>query len=195
MRITEERWLPIPDYPCGYYVSNLGKIKRVFTRRVGSHVVCFCKILCPSNNGRYQITRFRKECKRWYLHRLVATLFLPIPEKYKGIHPSKLNVDHVDGCVSNNRADNLRWCLPVENANYPLHRLNLSLARKGKASWKKGLVGIKQKAVILLGGDGGYFESPKVAAKITGISLFNVYASAYHRRTTTNGFRFRYINE
>ena len=193
--IREERWLPIEDYSFGYFISNFGRIKRVFTRRVRNHVVGFHYILRPGTNGRYYVVKPRKQDKRYYLHRLVAAKFVPVPDRYEGIPLDQLNVDHIDGCIDNNRADNLRWCLPVENANFPLHRQNLSIARKGKAAWNKGLSGIKHKAVVLLGGEGGFFESPKVAARTTGTPLYNVYASCYKRRATANGLHFRYINQ
>lgn len=196
MRYTEEEiWLPITDYSFGYFISNFGRIKRVFTRRVRNHVVGFHYILRPGTNGRYYVVKPRKQDKRYYLHRLVAAKFVPVPERYEGIPLDQLHVDHIDGNLKNNRADNLRWCLPVENANYPLHRQNLSIARKGKKAWNKGQSGLKRKAVILLGGEGGFFETPKVAARVTGTPLHNVYASAYLHRTTANGLRFRYINQ
>ena len=37
-----------------------------------------------------------------YIHRLVATHFVPNPNKYK-------YVEHIDGDLKNNNADNLRW--------------------------------------------------------------------------------------
>ena len=194
-KITEERWLPISDYSFGYFVSNLGRVKKVFTQRVGSHVVGFSHVLAANTNGKYHICKPRQRDKRYYLHRLVAMKFVPVPERYEGIPLDKLEVDHIDGNVANNRADNLRWCLPSENANYPLHRQNISLARKGKPAWNKGHVGKQNKAVILLGVDGAIFDSPKQAARVTGVPLANVYASAYHHRTTSNGLRFRYINQ
>lgn len=46
-------------------------------------------------------------------HRLVATLFVPNPNNYQF-------VDHIDGCKTNNRADNLRWVKDSkENVNNP----------------------------------------------------------------------------
>lgn len=195
MKLTEERWLPISDYHFGYFISNFGRVKRVFTRRVRNRVVGFSRILAPKTNGKYHIVKPRQSDKRFYLHRLVAMRFVPVPERYKGMPLDKLEVDHVDGNISNNRADNLRWCLPAENANYPLRRQNISLARRGKAAWNKGLSGFKHKAVILLGVEGGCFESPKQAARVTGVPLANVYASAYHHRATSNGLKFRYVNQ
>lgn len=194
MRLTEERWLPISEYSYGYFVSNFGRVKKVFTRRIGSHVVGFSHILRPFTNGKYQIVKPRHKDKRFYLHRLVAMKFLPVPERYEGMTPDELEVDHIDGDISNNRADNLRWCTSRENANFPLHRQNVSTARKGKAAWNKGLSGVRYKAVVLLGGNDRFFESPRLAARITGVPLHAVYASAYHERSTANGLQFRYVN-
>ena len=49
------------------------------------------------------------------IHRMVAIAFLsPPPEG------AKVEVDHIDGDSTNNRADNLRWVSKAENANNPV---------------------------------------------------------------------------
>lgn len=194
MRYTEEEiWLPITDYSFGYFVSNFGRVMRVFTRRVGNHVIGVQRILRLQTNGRYSVVKPRKRWKRYYLHRLVAMKFIPVPERYEGMPLDRLEIDHIDGDISNNRADNLRWCLSSENANFPLHRQNLSIACKGHTPWNKGLVGVKGKAIRLLGDYDGIFDSPKKAATATGVPLYNVYASAHLRRSTADGLQFRYV--
>ena len=51
-----------------------------------------------------------------YAHQLVATLFVPNPSNYQF-------VDHIDGCKSNNHAENLRWVKDAkENVNNPITR-------------------------------------------------------------------------
>ena len=57
------------------------------------------------------------------IHRAVAELFVPNIE-------NKPQVDHIDGNVYNNRADNLRWTTMAENNRNPI-----SLERRRK-TWK-----------------------------------------------------------
>ena len=52
-----------------------------------------------------------------YVHRLVATAFVPNPD-------GKPDVDHIDGNPSNNRSENLRWVTRREN-------MHAAFARRG----------------------------------------------------------------
>jgi hypothetical protein len=56
--------------------------------------------------------------KRFYVHQLVATAFIPNPE-------NKLTVNHKDGDVENNHVSNLEWATHQEQIDH---------------AWKEGLV-------------------------------------------------------
>lgn len=113
-----EIWKDIPHYKGIYQVSNLGNV-----RSVDRFVICRNgKILKrkggkirPSLNrdGYYQVC-LRKKCKgiTYRVSCLVASSF--IGERIDG-----MEVDHINGCRSDDRLENLRWVTHKENCNNP----------------------------------------------------------------------------
>ncbi|KAF0419062.1 His-Me finger endonuclease [Gigaspora margarita] len=112
-----------------------------------------------SSLGRIQLTNgvitqgslhigYRKIAREGYLvHRLVALAFCPKEE-------GKEYVNHIDGNITNNKASNLEWCTPKENAQ---HAVRLGLGY--------------QRAVKQMFDDGSFREFPSLAEaqRITGI--------------------------
>lgn len=135
-----EYWKDIENCKGSYQISSHGRVRhiRVVRATSRSRMVKF-EILSCSTNGVYpNVTIGGRNGKRQYIHRLVALHFIPISGSYDGA--DRLEVDHIDGNPLNNHVENLRWCLPKENCNYPLHRRNLSTSKKGCRAWNKGLV-------------------------------------------------------
>ena len=104
-----ESWKKIKGYE-NYLISDRGRVynyKYKKFRKLGNvrgyHQVDLCK------NG---------VMKTLAIHRLVALAFIPNPE-------NKETVNHIDGCKTNNHADNLEWCTQKENVQH---------------SWSNGLV-------------------------------------------------------
>ena len=192
MEMIQERWKPIPNYSHRYFVSDYGRIMAVFSRKEGNRRIGVVRIIRPHRNS-YLFIPSTTCGQRCYIHRIVAIAFIPVPERYKGIPVDELEIDHIDGDRCNNTVENLRWCLPHENFNYPLRRQRISEARKGKQAWNKGLSGVKHKNVVQIGIDGNnFYNSPKEAALSTGTPLHSVYRSAYLKRMTSQGYIFRY---
>lgn len=119
--MTEE-WKDVPNYNGKYQVSNLGRVRSLYEWNGNRYKKQYRKrisILNPTDNGNgYLIVPLTKGTKRknWYVHRLVATLFVP--------NPRNVNVvNHLDYNKRNNRADNLEWVTQKENVQYSVERM------------------------------------------------------------------------
>lgn len=97
MKIKEE-WKEIV---ADYYISNYGRVKSTNYRRTGKE-----KMLKISNSGSYKVVNIKG--KVYYIHRLVATAFIPNPE-------NKTDVNHIDCDTLNNNVKNLEWVSRNEN--------------------------------------------------------------------------------
>jgi hypothetical protein len=96
MTIETEELKPIPGYHGRYSITNNG---RIFSHKN-------LKYLVTSKNwhGYEQINLLSRDGKRRneYIHRLVASAYIPNPSKYK-------EVNHIDGNKLNNTVENLEW--------------------------------------------------------------------------------------
>jgi len=96
----EELW-EVCNINTDYYISNLGNIQHIQKER----------ILKPTKNTNgYMVVNLCK--KTHYIHRLVASAFIPNPD-------NKPNIDHKNCIKYDNCVYNLRWCNQHENSgNY-----------------------------------------------------------------------------
>lgn len=102
-----EQWRDIPGF-VNYEISNFGFVRNKKTNRI---------LKTHMRGGGYTFTTIMSRiddeataCK-FSVHRLVAEAFIPNPNP-----TSKTMVDHIDHNRNNNRADNLQWVNPSENA-------------------------------------------------------------------------------
>ena len=93
-----EKWKIIPEYP-NYAVSTLGEVMNVQRGNKLNGIVV--------QRGE-QVVRLRHPIKTFRIHRLVATAFIPNPNRIYG-------VEHLDKQKHNNHVWNLKW--------YPRNRL------------------------------------------------------------------------
>lgn len=89
-----------------YLVSNLGIVKSLKCPNGRLSKNNYEKVLKPQNRGKYLSVNI--DGKIQFIHRLVATLFIPNPLN----NPC---VDHIDHNKSNNNVQNLRWVTIEEN--------------------------------------------------------------------------------
>ena len=107
-----ERWLSIPGHD-NYEVSDLGRVRRSKPgkgARVG-HVLR----QRPNRDGYYYVRLSggsRDDVCHEYVHRLVATAFLPQPSFLEDV---ELEAHHKKNDLTNNRLSNVEWVTPSEN--------------------------------------------------------------------------------
>lgn len=113
-----EIWKDIEGYEGMYQVSNMGRVRSLDRVKPNSGgQIAKGHILPHSDNGHgyhfVSLWKFNKG-RRFYVHRLVASAFIPNPNNFPIIN-------HKDEDKSNNRHDNLEWCTQKYNANYGAH--------------------------------------------------------------------------
>ena len=118
-----EVWIDIAGYEGRYQVSSLGRVKSLARMRRGKSG---CEVPVPERIMRltpkkekartkpYLEVKFRNggsrelPCKSFLVHRLVADAFIKRLEKGE-------QVDHINGCHSDNRVENLRVMHYIEH--------------------------------------------------------------------------------
>lgn len=97
-----EVYKTIEEYP-NYQISNLGNVKNKHNRILKDRIDKYgYKVIGLSKEGKQ---------KNLFIHRLVATAFIPNPNNLP-------QVNHIDENKLNNRVENLEWCSIAYNINY-----------------------------------------------------------------------------
>jgi len=142
-----EVWADIQGYEGRYQVSTLGRVKslaRMRRGKAGAEVPMperIMRLRTKKDTGRtkpYVEVHVRngglrtEKGKSFLVHRLVADAFI------KRLEPGE-QVDHINGCHSDNRAENLRVLKTVEHARlHPLLHTPNARDPKTGAFWPKG---------------------------------------------------------
>lgn len=109
-----EIWKNVVGYEGYYEVSSMGRVRNFETKHVLKHFLC----------SGYPRVGLRRENKKngMYIHRLVATAFIPNPNNYP-------QVNHRDETRHNNNVENLEWCTCQYNLAYGTARERMTLKR------------------------------------------------------------------
>lgn len=191
--IETEIWKDIEDYEGMYQVSNMGRVKSLPRYSIQNHLLPERFLNGFIHDYGYPVVDLYKDGsrKRFYVHRLVATAFVP--------NPRNLNeVDHLDRNTGNCRADNLRWCTHVENYENPLTKERERQVHTGiplKESARKKLekpISVFKDGELVHTFD-SYKDLDDKSKNIFGVTLWNVYARKVIRGEMDNyhGYTFQ----
>lgn len=175
----QEVWKDIKGYEGLYQVSNKGRVKSL--SRVASNGRRIAeRILKPyKNRGGYLQVNFYKDGKliNHYIHRLVATAFIPNPE-------NKPEVNHVNENKENNNANNLEWATRKENNNHGTRKERMAKTHS------KPVIGISLDGKSYL-----YFNSAKDAQRLGRFNHGAISDCCRGKRKTHKGYIWNYVEE
>lgn len=139
-----EEWRDVVGYEGWYSVSNLGRVCRV----APGPSTTPGKILFPERvkKGYFRVNLSRNGVvRRFMVHRLVVTAFLPSPP------PGHNSINHKDGTKTNNCVDNLEWTTPKKNTHHA-KRLGLLVSVRGERHGHSKLSDAKVRRIRKLAG-------------------------------------------
>lgn len=168
-----ETWKEMPGFGGLYEVSSLGNVRSYRKSRWGvRETPAILKGQMSKHYRTVALTNADGKAKTYYVHRLVAELFVPnvsdLPE-----------VNHKDGNKLNNRADNLEWCSHKENIEH---------------ADRNGLASFNRKRVVCVE-TGAAYNSVTEAAKNAGTGRTAIDNCLNGRRRTAGGFHWKYEEE
>lgn len=169
-----EIWKDIEEYEGLYQVSNLGRVKSLYTNDILKG--------CKTSNGYLKVNLYKNSVKSTKtIHRLVAESFISNPE-------NKSQVNHINENKTNNMVSNLEWSTSKENNNHGTRN-----KRAGKAISKSKSIPII--ATNLKTGDSTEFYGTKECARQLGLHRSNITSVLKDRLKQTGGYTFKYKEE
>ena len=174
MSLNCEIWKDIEGYKGLYQISNLGRVRGLGKHdRLGRYHAERIKAIVNNGQG-YLVVNLKHngKQKQMTVHRLVAKAFIPNPE-------NKLEINHKDGCKSNNCVDNLEWTSRSENL---------------KHAFKLGLNTQMGKRKVICVETGQIFDSVADAEQWVGIKGSRIANVCHLRRgcKTCGGYHWRF---
>ena len=157
-----------------YKVSNLGRILSLNYRNTGKAEL---RTPVEMSNGYLQIGLSKNgECKKCYVHRLVAQTFIPNPDNLP-------EINHIDEDKTNNRVDNIEWKSHKDNINHGTRTERVAKARS--------------KRVIQLSLSGEFIRewTSTMECERNGFNHSAVGKCCNGNRKTHKGFRFMYAED
>ena len=182
-----EEWKPVNGFEGKYDVSNYGRVRSIDheMKSLGGYRTVKGRILkqrVEHGYCRVQLSISKHEHPNKQVHRLVAEAFVPNPD-------NKPEVNHIDGCKTNNCAENLEWATSSENS---IHAIENGLQRPKTDEELQKMWDASSKPVIR--DDGEWYASASKAAKAIGAERSSV-AKAIRRGGSIYGHTYHYADE
>lgn len=160
--MDREIWKDIAGYEGLYQVSEYGNVKSLYYQGKKRE-----KILKPTEDDKgYLFVNLWKnrKSKSMKIHRLVAQVFISNFE-------NKPQVNHIDGCKTNNCISNLEWCTKSENEKHA-YKTGLKKAKRGENNGQSKLAEKDVLKIRELYKTGNYLQ--RELANIFGVSRRNI---------------------
>ena len=167
----KEIWKDIAGYEGLYQISTLGRVKSFKKWKRANCPEEYILKPAPIQSGYHTVMLYKDGSKKKFLvHRLVATAFIPNPDNLP-------HINHIDEDVSNNRVDNLEWCTPQYNNCYGTARFRAMLA-----------TGTPVEQRLINGQLIATYVSTTIAQEITGVSRKEIAACLRGVLKTAGGY-------
>lgn len=191
----EEIWKEIPGFEGLYEVSNIGRVRSLDRFVIDAYYSkghiqkgrIHKNTLSKAGYYTTSLTDKNKIKKHYYIHRLVASAFIPNPNNYPVIN-------HIDENPRNNSVDNLEWCTQKHNISsgtVPDRITQTAIDHKKKTA---------AKAIDQYTLDGEYIATYKSAGEVErryGWFATSVYSCArgYRGKKTAYGFVWKFADD
>ena len=165
-----------------YTLDEYGNVYSRFVKGGGGSVGSTYSKLSPveDQTGYYIVNLISDEGVKVKVsvHRLVALTFLDNPD-------GKPQVNHKDGCKTNNHVDNLEWCTPLENTR---HAISLGLSKPHLQAGKRVV-----KVCLDTGRPLKTYNTTGEASRHTRVPQPNITKVCRGVRKSAGGFGWRYL--